>query len=193
MTKKEINAITFVEQVVNMAAVISESAQAYQSAFATSPRVKVAVGKIFQTIDGSLVSVLKPVDTTVCATCGKQAAQHSPIVQMFGMLTGQTPEQVAEMAQADAESDDGDDNDDQAEGCSGMESAGEQFLCVVVQGGHGIENYPGNEPGSKYVVDKTGLVVLLDNLDSGVIVKSHLALIGLSLKRAMRTTFTPEE
>lgn len=70
---------------------------------------------------------------------------------------------------------------------------GEQFLCTVIKGGHGVKSVPGDSPGASYIVDEDGLTVFAakadeNDLDCNINL-GYLSLVGLCLREKVKATF----
>lgn len=142
---------------------IAEAAAGYLELMESEPRPRIVVGGFYHTFDGSFVYVAKRHTACKCAACtGRQSTMN------FGPFSI-----VAQMMGAQ-----GDDHEDAGAGP-------ERYVILLLRGGHGIKDLPGEEPGERFTVDAAGWTNFgeLDATTAGMASRQWLGVCGLSLRR----------
>jgi len=188
MSEQMIDAKGFINQLRQIIEKATPAVEHYAEAIndPTNETIVPKLHQFYRTFDNSLIQVVDKREPRRNAMRAGMIQIDNPdgegLEEMLSRAVGSIVEDMAEAADPD--------NENTTDAC--------QYLCQVVQGGHGASNFPGHGPGSSYIVNNEGLTMFIDNSPkddekNGVIDRQinlvYLAMIGLSLKKPVNARF----
>lgn len=132
----------------------------------------VRTGTFYTTFDGSTVYVAGTREKCDCDACTGNGVPGTAMGSILGMFGGMAL--VAREANPEPQ--------------AVVEDHPTSFNVVVIHGGHGVKELPGEKPGESYAVDRNGRYVVPPKaLNDKTIMKGVLSLAGLSLRRQIES------
>ena len=179
--KKSLNASDMINELIQAVNIMGPILGQYKETFNERKTMKPEVGEFYRTYDGSVVHVI-PIEE-------EEESQLSGLAALFGG-------KMKTLSGSDA-----DDNDAAIKKSARGEveqKEPEKYAVVVVRGGHGIDNFRGDKPGSEYNVGPDGLTMfgdarLIDEAGKpkydGSVSFAFMPLVAMSLKSKIKATF----